>query len=207
MRLILVRHGETEGNVKQHNQGQQHGELTKKGVEQAKKTALRLKDTKIDKIYVSDLKRAVDTAAEIIKHHPKTEVIYEPALREQCHGVYEGSPYGTIGKAAQTAGVHKFHFKPDGGESVLEMQERITNFLHKLIHKHKSETILIVSHGGTIRFFLIGFLKAPEEKWDDYKHENCAVTELDIDEKGHKIVHFKCIKHLKEIGTNVGSPT
>jgi len=207
MRLILVRHGETEGNVRKHNQGQQHGELTKRGIEQAKRTALRLKDTKIDKIYVSDLKRAVDTAAEIIKFHPKTEVTYEPALREQCHGIYEGSPYGTIGKAAEKAGVKKHHFKPEGGESVVELQERITTFLHKIIHKHKNETVLIVSHGGTIRFFLIGFLKAPEEQWEDYKHENCAVTELDIDEKGHKILNFKCIKHLTGIGTQTGAPT
>jgi len=57
MRLILVRHGETEENVAKITQGHMPSKLTKQGIEQAKKLALRLKDEKIDKIFVSDLKR------------------------------------------------------------------------------------------------------------------------------------------------------
>jgi len=196
MRLILVRHGETEENISKISQGHSQGKLTEKGKEQAKKLALRLKNEKIDKIYVSDLKRAVDTAAEIIKYHPKTEVIYEPALREQSLGIFEGKPYERIVEAAKKAGLPRYKYKPEGGESWPEMTKRITTFLHQLVHQEKNKTILIVGHGGPIRFFLIDFLKAPEEQWEDYKHENCAVTILDIDEKGHKIHTFKCVKHL-----------
>jgi len=196
MRLILVRHAETEENVKQINQGHLPGKLTKKGIEQTKKVALRLKDEKIDKIFVSDLKRCVDTAAAIIKFHPKAEVIYEPALREQNLGTFEGKPYGSMGEAAKAAGIDKYHFKPEGGESTAEVRKRITAYMHHLIHQEKNKTVLVISHGYPIRYFLIDFLKAPEEQWEQYKHENCAVTILDIDEKGHKLHTFKCVKHL-----------
>ncbi len=196
MRLILVRHGETEDNVARITQGHRPGKLTKKGIEQAEKLALRLKDEKIDKIFVSDLKRCVDTAAAIIKFHPKAEVTYEPAIREQSFGIFEGKPYGTMGENANKIGAKKYQYKPEGGESMEELTKRVTTFLHKLIHQEKDKTILIVSHGGPIRFFLIDFLKVPEEQWDEYKHDNCAVTELEIDEKGHRILSLKCIKHL-----------
>lgn len=198
MRLILARHGETEENLAQITHGHKPGKLTTTGIEQAKKLALRLKEEKIDRIYVSDLKRAVDTAAEIIRYHPNAEVTYAPELREQAFGIYEGKPWGTVAEEAKKAGIRKYDFKIQGGESWPEMTKRITDFVHALIHKEKDKTILIVSHGGPIRFFLISFLKVPEEKWDDYKHENCAVTILDIDEKGHRINSFKCVKHLTE---------
>jgi broad specificity phosphatase PhoE len=196
MRLILVRHGETEENVAKINQGHMPGKLTKQGIEQAKKLALRLKDEKIDKIFVSDLKRCVDTAAEIIKFHPKAEVIYEPAVREQNLGIYEGKPHGSMRKAAEAAGVHPYEFKPEGGESFPELRKRIRTFIDALIKKEHNKTVLIVSHGGPIRQFLIDYLKAPHDKWDDYSHANCAVTILEIDEKGHEIHALRCVKHL-----------
>ncbi len=197
MRLILVRHGETEENVAKISQGHMPGKLTKKGTEQAKKVALRLKDEKIDKIFVSDLKRCVDTAAEIIKFHPKAEVIYEPAVREQNFGIFEGKPYGSMTKAAEAAGINPYELKPEGGESFSEFRKRVVTFIEQLIKKEHDKTILIVSHGGPIRHFLLHYLKVPKEKWPEYVHENCAVTILEIDEKGHKIISFKCTKHIK----------
>lgn len=196
MRLILVRHGETEENVAKINQGHMPGKLTQKGIEQTKKLALRLKDEKIDKIFVSDLKRCVDTAAEIIKFHPKAEVIYEPAVREQNLGIFEGMTHGSMRKAAEAAGIDPYELKPEGGESFQELRNRISTFMEQLIKKEHDKTVLIVSHGGPIRQFLLHYLKVPKEKWLEYIHENCAVTILEIDEKGHKIHALMCVKHL-----------
>ena len=196
MRLILVRHGQTEENVAKINQGHMPGKLTKQGIEQAKKLALRLKDEKIDKIFVSDLKRCVDTAAEIIKFHPNAEVAYEPAVREQNLGIFEGKPWGSMRKAAEAAGINPYELKPEGGESFQELRKRIATFLEKVIKTEHNKTVLIVSHGGPIRQFLIHYFKAPHEKWDEYTHDNCAVTIIEIDEKGHKIHALRCVKHL-----------
>jgi broad specificity phosphatase PhoE len=197
MKLILARHGETEDNINKINQGHKPGKLTHKGIDQAKKLALRLKDEKIDKIYVSDLKRAVDTAAEVIKYHPNAEVIYTEELREQDLGIHEGKPYGTIGAAAEDAGIERQEFKPEGGESLLELRKRASDFIHKLIKENHDKTVLLITHGGPIRQYLIHLQKDPEEK-TDYKHGNCAVTILETDGHKHEIHALKCEKHLTE---------
>ena len=198
MKLILARHGETEENVNKIIQGQMPGKLTQKGIEQARKLALRLKDEKIDKIYVSDLKRAVDTAKEIIKDHPNAEVIYTQALREQSFGVHEGKPYGTVSEEASKADKTRMEFKPEGGESLLEMKKRVTDFMHDIIKTNHDKTILIISHGGPIRHYLIHLLEVPDERINEYKHGNCAVTILETDGKQHEIHVLKCERHLAE---------
>ena len=69
MRIILVRHGETEDNKKRIIQGHLPGKLSDKGIEQARKVANRLKNEKVDYIFSSDLDRAKSTAEEIAKFH------------------------------------------------------------------------------------------------------------------------------------------
>lgn len=194
MKLILVRHGETEENVKKIMQGHTHGKLTQAGIEQAKKVALRLKNEKIDKIYSSDLQRCVDTTKEIIKYHPETKIEYTPELREQKKGIYEGKTVSEMDEDARKAGIHPYEFKPEGGESWPEMTQRMTKFIHKITHEHK--TALIISHGGAIRSFLIKLLNVPEEKWNEYKHGNTAVTILEINKNNQKIHTLNCQKHL-----------
>jgi len=82
MKLILTRHGETIENQKGIMQGHLPGHLSKQGVEQAKKLALRLKHNEIDAIYSSDLKRAADTAKEIARYHKKIPINFVQELRE-----------------------------------------------------------------------------------------------------------------------------
>lgn len=69
MKLIIVRHGETEENASEIIQGHSLGKLSKKGIEQSKKLALRLKGEKIDMIFSSDLERAKDTIKEVARFH------------------------------------------------------------------------------------------------------------------------------------------
>ncbi|MEJ2267962.1 MAG: histidine phosphatase family protein [Nanoarchaeota archaeon] len=83
MKLIIVRHGETEENLKKIWQGHLQGKLTKKGIEQAKKLANRLKDEKLDVIFSSDLDRASDTAKEIAKFHSEVPIYLVEDLRER----------------------------------------------------------------------------------------------------------------------------
>jgi len=62
MRLILIRHGETIENKKRIVQGHTHGTLSKNGIKQTRLVAKRLSDLKIDVIFTSDLRRAINTA-------------------------------------------------------------------------------------------------------------------------------------------------
>lgn len=80
MRITAVRHGETLGNVKHITQSHTPGELTAKGVEQAHKLGILLKDEEFDAVYCSDLRRAVDTASIIVTYHPSLKLITTPAF-------------------------------------------------------------------------------------------------------------------------------
>ena len=196
MKLILVRHGETIENISKICQGQKiGGTLTKEGIQQAKKLALRLKDEKIDKIYSSDLKRAKDTAKEIIKYHPKTEVEYTPALRERNWGIYECKKGEEITKAIGRK-TDESNFTPEKGESYAEMRKRISKFINNLIKKEHNKTILLVTHGGPIMHLLLHLFQQNYEKHKKYMHHNCALTILEINRKQRKILTLNCCKHL-----------
>ncbi|MAG39352.1 hypothetical protein CMI41_00070 [Candidatus Pacearchaeota archaeon] len=84
MKIYLVRHGESKANAKGIHQGQKiDTSLSKKGLEQAKKIAERLKDKTFEIIYSSDLKRAYETAKEISKFH-NLKIVKDKRLREKA---------------------------------------------------------------------------------------------------------------------------
>src|SRR3989338_4033624 len=120
MKLILVRHGLTEENIKKITQGQTHGKLYPQGIIQAKKVGLKLKDEKIDVVYSSDLKRAVDTTKEIIKFHPDTPVHYVKELREASKGIFDGQPRKLIKEYRQKLQEPLYLHKYENGESLVE---------------------------------------------------------------------------------------
>ena len=87
--LLLVRHGETEDNVRQIMQGQTHGRLTAHGRQQAEALAQQLSSKKIDVLVSSDLQRAIDTAVIIgAPHH--LPLVTTPLLRERDWGGFTG---------------------------------------------------------------------------------------------------------------------
>jgi len=81
MKLFITRHGETIENINNICQGHIEGQLSKEGINQAKKLANRFKDEQINAIYSSDLNRAVDTAKQILKFHPDLTLILDKRLR------------------------------------------------------------------------------------------------------------------------------
>ena len=214
MRLIIVRHGETEKNVKKIIQGQTHGTLTKKGIQQHKKLAKRFKDEKIDVIYSSDLGRTKHLAKEILKCQKsqskrflsmlkntpralargrfltfhKIPINYAKELRERKFGIFEGKPHGSVRKYTEEKGIPYSKFKPKKGESADDMQKRTETFTKKIINKYKNtnKTILFVTHAGFITHLLLYILglDRTKENASNIIVSNTAVTILEIDKKG-----------------------
>lgn len=90
MRLILVRHGESEWNRIGRYQGQQDAPLSELGLRQAEALAHRLQNEQLDAIYTSPLQRARRTAEAIGRFHPSLPLHQDPALMEIDHGEWEG---------------------------------------------------------------------------------------------------------------------
>src|SRR3989344_1105579 len=162
MRLIIVRHGQTRSNEKEIILGHKNEALNDKGKKQSEVIGHRLKEEKIDFLYASDLIRAVQTAKEIARHHPSLKIIKSKELRERNFGRYDGRNKHLFKeetmKIVIREKIHFSDFKPQKGESLKEVQERMKSFYQTLLKKHRGKTVVVVTHGGVIATFLLYLL-------------------------------------------------
>ena len=143
IRLLLVRHGQTEGNVLGLYQGRTDVDLNEVGQEQARKLAQRLASEKIDGIYSSDLKRAMQTAEAVAAVRGMT-VASSKELRELNVGDFEGkSPeeiereYGPMENLWREG-----EWRAPGGETLGEFSARVGGFLARKSDGYPGNTVL-----------------------------------------------------------------
>lgn len=178
-KVILVRHGQTLWNVEFRYQGQSDISLNEVGLHQAKLVAKRLQDEKIAAVYASDLGRARTTAEEIAGYH-NLPVGIVPNLKEISFGDWEGLTFREINE--KWPGVMDNIFKSPaaveipGGETYSKVQERAAKAMDSLIKKHPDDTIVVVSHGATIRTILCAALEIPLTSIWRIRQDNTAVN-------------------------------
>jgi len=161
--LYLVRHGETEWNVKGITQGQTNSSLTENGKQQAKATADELKDINFDAIFSSDLTRTQNTA-EIIKLDREIVIQTSKLLRERSFGSFEGRHGSEFKETLKEKILEREKLSEEEGwsfrlvEDVETDEELVNRFLIQLREisvAYPNKTVLVVSHGGPIRMFLV----------------------------------------------------
>ena len=196
MRLILVRHGLSEGNERSLIQGHADYPLVDEGHRQASLIAQRLADERIDHIYSSDLTRAKQTAEPIIRRHPNARVSYEPQLRERHYGAFENrSKPDVVARGAAQIGTW---IAPPGGEHIHAFTERVTNMLDRLYAQHQGETVLVVSHSGVLTRILLTLTGASDDEYASYRPHNASVSIIEFDtERNHEIHVMGCRTHLE----------
>jgi len=175
MKLILTRHGETIENQKGIMQGHLPGHLSKQGVEQAKKLALRLKHNEIDAIYSSDLKRALNTAQIITSKH-NLAVIPCKELREIDFGELEGMTFDEIQRYyPDWDGVDSNESIPNG-ESLSQFASRIELFIARLVEQTDDKTVLVVAHGGSLQVLVCILLGINTKHWWQIRLYSASLT-------------------------------
>ena len=153
--IYLTRHGQTEWNVQKRMQGWGNGELTESGIADAKKLAIRLQDTHIDKMYASTSKRAYKTA-EIVRNGRDIPLAKDDIFREMCFGDWDGQCVDDV-RAACAEELECFWerphlFKREGNESFMDLRERTKKALQMLVEQNKDgDTILLVTHSLFLR--------------------------------------------------------
>jgi len=153
-RIIAVRHGETAWNVDSRIQGQLDVGLNDNGRWQARRVGEALAAEPISAVYSSDLGRAHQTA-QTIAEAAGIDVVPTEGLRERGFGLFEGKTFDEI---HQTWPEHAQNWRrripewkpPEGGESLLELRERVTRTLTELAARHPGEQIVVVAHGGVL---------------------------------------------------------
>jgi len=186
MRLIIVRHGETEANANGIWQGHRHGRLSKNGIVQVNELARRLKNEKIGVIYSSELRRTAHTTNAVANFHD-VPVHHVTALREISLGIHEGKPYHMF--TYQTDAKHiRMGFKPKGGESHADVKRRLKAFTTALYKKHRNDTVLLSTHGIVAKCLVSIYLGTPLDELLGVRARNAGFLILEVkDSRARKI--------------------
>ena len=180
-RLYLLRHGQTEFNVKKLVQGRCDSPLTDLGRKQAGMAAAWLKghDVVPNKVVSSPLGRAMDTASLVATELLGPDAAVEPCegLIERSYGTFEEGPHDALPTDVWDPGED---LVPFGGEGSHALQERMVSTLAYLMSAEDVETLLAVSHGSASHQFIKA--AAPEGFELPTKLPNCAIMIFDFDE-------------------------
>jgi probable phosphoglycerate mutase len=156
-RITAVRHGETDWNAQTRIQGQIDIPLNARGQWQAEQVGRALSQDDLARIYSSDLSRAHSTALAIARQCGSAgglQVTSHPGLRERGFGVFEGHTYASI-ETRWPDGHRRWKqrdpdFAPEGGETPLQVLERVRNTIDTLAAQHLGQHIVVVAHGGVL---------------------------------------------------------
>lgn len=203
--LYLIRHGETEGAETKRYKGSIDIPLSEKGIEQIRKTSAfisaevqkngsakvnsnlqNFRASGLTAVYCSPLNRALKSAEIIAEPHGlKPSVI--PDLRERSFGVWEGMTFTEIKEKYpeefESWANNPLKYSPIGGESTIEVRDRVINALEKILNAHNKEHIAIVAHGGVNRIILCYIMGIPLENIFRVEQDFAAVNIIEFHDK------------------------
>lgn len=202
MKLILVRHGETDWNRTGRCQGISDIDLNNNGKKQIQELADSLKAENIRAVYSSDLKRAVETARAIASHH-NLSVNIEKDLREMDQGELEGLLFTEIRERYDHV-LREWRESPETlklpkGESLTELQERALRAFNKILARHSGQTVVTVSHNLTITTLLCEFTGVGLKGFRDFKLKAACKNHLVCNEDSVQIEILNDVSHLSPI--------
>lgn len=187
--IYIIRHGETDSNIRHTCLGHKDVPLNENGIKQAEELAERLKELKIDIVYSSPLNRAIETINPTAARGICAPVTMSFALIERDFGIWDDMTFEEI-EARYPAEFKAWHedwtgYKIPEGESSEEVQSRINVFMKKIIDNHRGKNIAVVTHLGTARHIISHLLGlSTAQSWlftlDNGRY---AAIELDDDNK------------------------
>jgi broad specificity phosphatase PhoE len=201
--VLLIRHGQSEGNAAGRLGGHTDTPLSSRGREQAERTARALSSEDFAAIYSSDLPRAVETAMPLVRA-TGTELQATEAFRERSVGVMEGLTFEEA--AAQHPEQYAALLRRDfehvilGGESYRQTLDRASRKLDEAIEQYKGGRIAIFAHTGTIcilSLHLMGALDAPDLRPVWLVTANCGIAHFELRHDGFvRVLALNDTRHL-----------
>jgi broad specificity phosphatase PhoE len=184
--IKLVRHGESEANIGKVSSldiGDHAIALSDRGRAQAREAGVRIGRAFIDGalLYRSPYRRTRETLEGILEGSgasgDELRIYEDPRLREVEHG------YDEVAAQEELRKLHGwFYYRFRGGESPADCYDRTSSFLESMMRqaeRKRADRIVIVTHGLTIRCFVMRFLHLSVEEFDALANpENCAIVTL-----------------------------
>ena len=171
MNLYVVRHGQTEANVKHLFNGINEGDLTSIGVKQAEELLPAIESINIDCIFCSPLTRALHTASILnVNNKP---IYKDKRIIERDCGEYTLKPVDLIQDKSVLYDLDDNTYKEF--ESFSSIIKRVKSFISELKEKYENENILIVTHGDII----LGIQEYLNKKTDEYP-KTCELIKFEL---------------------------
>ncbi len=206
-RVIIVRHGQTQWNIRQIRQGHLDSPLTEKGLAQAKALGDRLAQEKFTALYSSDLGRAVQTA-DVIASVTGHLVVTDARLRERNLGIFQGLNGEEIKQQFPEEYRRHRNLDPDyvipAGESVNQQIERNILCLSEIAEKHFGDSIAVVTHGGVLSGLFRHTFSIPSCAPRRFEFMNASLNVFNYENKGWFLQTWGDVSHLGVIGTADG---
>lgn len=205
--VYLIRHAEAEGNLYRRAHGHYDSTVTDNGYRQIAALAKRFEHARIDAVYASDLTRTRTTALALTRVHGLPLHTTE-RLREVGVGVWEDKTWTWLTRFDKPR-LLKFNtdagnWRVEGAETMQQVRARMTGALREIVAAHPGQTVAAFSHGMALRM-LVGTLQGLSiAEIDKTGHgENTAVTKLEADENGIRVVYAMDASHLPEALTTL----
>ncbi len=199
--LILIRHGESRGNVEGLFRGRIDYPLTERGKEQAELLASELKRFSVKKIYTSPLNRCLQTA-EFIKVSTGAEIIKEEGLNNIRLGKWEGKPKSFIKE--RWPDLWQLWLKeperlniPEA-ETLTRVQARAYRIVREIIKEGEEGSVALVTHRAVLKPLIAKLLNIPPPYFWKVHMDNCAYSIFEVDrDRGFTLVLLNQTRHLK----------
>ena len=188
-KIYIVRHGQTDSNLRDACIGHKDVPLNKTGTEQAGRLAKRLSGTEFEAVYTSPLARAVNTVMPLVEINRSIKLIMNYGLIERDFGLWDDMSFKEIESAYpqeyKSWRENWYTYRPPEGESVIDIHNRAAETMDKIIGAHSNSNILIVTHLGISRSILAHLLGlTPEQSWC-FRLENTGIAVVEhTDGKG-----------------------
>ncbi|WPC39925.1 histidine phosphatase family protein [Clostridium sp. JS66] len=185
MKVFLIRHGQTDWNLKEKIQGSCDTELNDTGIKQAEELSNKLLEGKykFSKIYSSPQRRAIRTA-KILSQATNVDYIPIKGLEEINFGEWEGLTWTEV-KERYPEEYEKWfmerrYTKPPKAESYQDMLDRVLTEIHKIINKN-CDNVVIVTHSAIIMCLQCCINNTPFHEMMKFKTDNASIIEIDSD--------------------------
>lgn len=204
MKLILIRHGETEWNIQRRAQGRTDIPLNDQGRAQAGALAEHFRSEKIDLILSSPLSRALETA-EAVGNAVNAPVKTAAELTEIRFGVWEGLSFDDIRvqypELMKQWREYPYSCNIPDAESPEEVMRRVVPYLQKAVMENHGKTVAVVSHTLPLKVALAWAMGLPFDNIHIFRLDNTGYSELEFREDGRCILnHLNVSTHLKGVG-------
>lgn len=206
MRLILVRHGESEWNRIGRYQGQLDAPLSDLGLRQAEALGNRLANERLHAIYSSPLQRARRTADAIAARHPRLTIEEDAALLEIHHGDWQGM-YAPEVRERYAEMLDEWRAYPTrsqmpNGESFSNILKRTLNFRERMCREHPGDASIVVStHDVVVKILIADALGINMDRINRLWITNASISVIEYTDHLPFLVSLSEACHLGHLET------